>query len=341
MSRVAFYYPEGHEMHYERGHPERPERVESIWRRLNEDGIVSNQNLVASLDIDASILNLVHDQDYLTYLERMCASGSRLDMDTYTTPSSWQLAFNAAGGAASIASAVWSREVDYGFALTRPPGHHATRNRGMGFCLLNNVAYAAQFLITNYGARRLAVLDIDLHHGNGTQDIFWERDDVIYISTHQSPLYPGTGHPDEMGEGKGYKMTMNIPLPPLSGDRAFIQIMDSLILPYLQTTMPEMILISYGYDPHWKDPLGSLLLSANGFAMVVSKIKAFVDEYCNGRLAVILEGGYDLDAGVASTLAIINILLEKDYQDNLGESPVEEGTAWQLVLERLSNLWDL
>jgi acetoin utilization deacetylase AcuC-like enzyme len=157
----------------------------------------------------------------------------------------------------AVASAIWEGKAKRGFALTRPPGHHAMRGQGMGFCLLNNVAIAAEALIKNNNVERLAIVDLDLHHGNGTQEIFWNRSDVFYVSTHQSPFYPGTGRLEDIGSGEGVGWTANFPLPPLSGDEAFLTIMDELILPLLDQKKPQIILVSYGFDSHWLDPLGS------------------------------------------------------------------------------------
>ena len=191
MENLIFFYPEGHEEHAEYGHPERPERVEVIREALKAEGIWGKYGHIGAIEVPEHILNSIHTRNYLEKLEDTCRRGGRLDMDTYTTKASWKLALQAAGGAISVAKSVWRKEAKRGFALTRPPGHHATRNRGMGFCLLNNIAIAAEYLIQEEGAERLAIVDFDLHHGNGTQDIFWDRGDVFYLFMHQYPHYPG------------------------------------------------------------------------------------------------------------------------------------------------------
>jgi acetoin utilization deacetylase AcuC-like enzyme len=212
----------------------------------------------------------------------------------------------------------------------------------MGFCLLNNVALAAQYLIQEEGAQRLAIVDVDLHHGNGTQDIFYHRKDVFYFSTHQYPHYPGTGSLDEMGEGEGVGYTANFPLPPFSGDKAFQVIMEELLLPLLHRYQPEMILVSYGFDPHWRDPLGSLLLSAGGFHNLVKALTAWADEHCEGRIAVFLEGGYDLEAARVCSLAVVAALLNKPWQDDLGSSPTSvEREYWKTMVQQAKQLWNL
>jgi len=213
MNKMVFFYPVGHEAHFEEGHPERPERVETIRLALQNAGIWEAYPKLAPLELSEDIYTAIHSPAYLNLLELTCKRSGHLDMDTYTTPATWELAHQSAGGAAALATCIWEGKATRGFALTRPPGHHAMHGQGMGFCLLNNVALAAEYLIKNYHVERLAIVDLDLHHGNGTQDIFWSRNDVFYISTHQAPFYPGTGHLEEIGEGDGAGWTANFPLP--------------------------------------------------------------------------------------------------------------------------------
>lgn len=341
MHDLVYFYPDGHQAHAELGHPERPERVETIRLALDAVGWWETYPRLSPLPVADALLQGIHDPDYLSILQSACSRGQHLDMDTYTTPGSWQLALNAAGGALAVCSAVWSGEAQRGFALTRPPGHHATAKRGMGFCLLNNVALAAEYLIQVQGAERLTIVDLDLHHGNGTQDIFWQRGDVLYISTHQSPLYPGTGGLEEIGAGDGEGATANIPLPPGSGDTAFSEIMDTLIIPLLDRFAPQMILVSFGFDTHWRDPLGHLQLSAVGYGGLIESLAAWADDHCAGRIVLCLEGGYDLEAAAACSLAVNAALLGGEWQDSLGSSPREEGRSWQPVLQRARKIWDL
>jgi len=185
MNELAIYYPKGHAAHYTPGHPERPERIEAIRNALLSAGLWEESSHLDTITLPHSVLHSIHTPAYLSYLKKACQLGRSLDADTYTTPASWQLALNTAGGAAQIASSVWRRENKCGFALTRPPGHHATPDRGLGFCLLNNIALAAEYLLQVEDAKRLAIVDLDLHHGNGTQEVFWRRPEVVYISTHQ------------------------------------------------------------------------------------------------------------------------------------------------------------
>ncbi len=337
---LCYFYPTGHAAHYERGHPERPERVEVIRSALADAGLWEKYPQLAPLSIADDLIQSIHSSEYMSLLEMTCRRGGYLDPDTYTTPASWMLAHQAAGGAAAIASAVWVGESRRGFALTRPPGHHAMRGQGMGFCLLNNIALAAEYLVKQHKANRIAIIDLDLHHGNGTQDIFWTRNDVLYISTHQSPFYPGTGGIEDIGSGLGEGWTANFPLPPGSGDIAFRTIMDELILPLLDQREPQLILVSYGFDPHWKDPLGQLQLSADGYGNLINSLCQWADAHCDGRIALILEGGYDLEAAKACSLAVTSAMLGKPWDDPY-PCPYKENSVWQVILKRAHSIWNL
>lgn len=341
MQELAIFYPEGHEAHAEFGHPERPERVEVIRNSLENQGVWQESNCLEALDVPLGILENIHSPHYLEQLESNCKVGGRLDMDTYTTHGSWDLALQAAGGAIAVAKSVWCRESLRGFALTRPPGHHATIDRGMGFCLLNNIAIAAEYLLQQEGASQLAIVDLDLHHGNGTQDIFWSREDVLYISTHQYPHYPGSGRLTEIGRDRGEGKTANFPMPPMSGDEAYQAVMDEAILPLITRFQPDMILVSYGFDTHWRDPLGNILLSADGYRTLVRKLVNYVDENCQGKIALFLEGGYDLDAATACTQGVVSALIKKEWHDPLGPSPTAESDTYRSMLDQAKILWKL
>lgn len=338
---LVFFYPEGHQAHYERGHPERPERVERLREAFQEADWWENYPHLEPSPVPAEVLRAVHSPGYLETLQQTCRQGAHLDIDTYTTPASWQLSLNAAGGAIAVASAVWQGQAKRGFALTRPPGHHATIDQGMGFCLLNNIALATEFLIQNENAQSVAIVDLDLHHGNGTQDIFWRRGDVFYMSTHQWPFYPGTGNVDEIGSGSGRGATANFPLPPFSGDQAFNTLMHGLILPLLERFAPQMILVSFGFDAHWRDPLGSLLLSAAAYGGLISSLVDFADAHCDGKIALVLEGGYDLDAAAACGQSAVAALLKRPWKDSLGPAPQPEGTHWMVMERRAHEIWGI
>jgi acetoin utilization deacetylase AcuC-like enzyme len=333
MDNLSLYYPDGHEKHYESGHPERPERVEIIRESLIE--INWWDEFKPPVGYPQSVLRQYIIQPGLTV--SACKQAAIL-VDTYTTCSR-KLALQAASGAASLVSNVWRGMAKRGLALTRPPGHHAMRGQGMGFCLINNIALAAEYLIQMEEANKLAIIDLDLHHGNGTQDIFWSRGDVFYISTHQSPLYPGTGYLADRGAGDGFEKTANFPLPPGSGDVAFITIMDEIIIPLLDRYQPEMLLISYGFDTHWSDPLGQLQLSAEGYRMLIERLTHW--ESPSGRIALILEGGYNLEAACVCTQGVISALLGIDWHDFLGPARYPEENAWKATIKAAKNLWGL
>jgi acetoin utilization deacetylase AcuC-like enzyme len=339
MDSLVLYYPTGHQAHAIPGHPERPERVEVIRDGLEEMNLWDQYPKLEPFEISQAILTGIHDPHYLDVLQKASSVGQMLDPDTYTTRESWQLALNAVGGAAAVAEAVWEGKSQTGFALTRPPGHHATPSRGMGFCLLNNVAIAAEYLIQEKGTSRLTILDLDLHHGNGTQDIFWRRQDVSYISIHQAPFYPGTGLLTEVGgeEGEGY--TLNIPIPIRSGDLAYLTLTEQVIIPFLDAIKPEILFVSYGFDTHWRDPLGSMTLTAGGIWKVFDELRQWAGGNCEGRLAVFLEGGYDLDAGKACGQAVAASLLAQPWEDLLGDPPTPEGDAWRNTLSEVKNIW--
>lgn len=337
---LVFFYPENHVGHAETGHPERPERVETIQSMLVKRGLFEKYPLLEPNELPFEILYTIHDQNYLDRLKKSSQLAQRFDMDTYLTQQSWQLALNAAGGATAVAESVWKGEAKRGFALCRPPGHHATHNQAMGFCLINNIAVAAEYLLQVHGAKRLAIVDIDVHHGNGTQDIFWQRSEVPVFSIHQLPLYPMSGYLQETGEGDGEGYTVNLPLPPFSGDQARITAFDRVVLPILYRYQPEMVLVSYGYDAHWRDPLAQQLTSADNYGQSISKLIDWCDRSCEGRLAVFLEGGYDIEAGKACTMAVTQALLGEPWEDPLGPSPRDEGNTWEEVINQAVGMWD-
>ncbi|MGD2251903.1 MAG: histone deacetylase [Anaerolineales bacterium] len=241
-----------------------------------------------------SAVTEIHSPEYLQALEQAVASGpGYIDYaPTYVTTDSYQSAYQAAGGTLAVLKAVLTGQARSGFALVRPPGHHATANRAMGFCLFNNVAIAARQAQT-LGKQRVMIVDIDVHHGNGTQDIFESDPDVLYLSTHQQGSYPNTGRMDEIGVRKGEGTVVNIPLPAGAGDLAFEQVADRIMLPLGRRFSPDIILMSVGFDSHWRDPLASLQLSCAGYYQLTKRLVALADEVCDGMLLAVLEGGYD------------------------------------------------
>jgi acetoin utilization deacetylase AcuC-like enzyme len=339
MESFVLYYPDDHQLHQFPGHPERPERVEAIKRGLKEIDLWDDVLKLEPHSVPENILTAVHNPDYLKTLEKASAAEEMLDMDTYTTRDSWKLAHNAAGGGLAVAEGVWSGEYLSGFGLTRPPGHHATISRGMGFCLINNIAVAAEYLIREKGAKRISIIDVDLHHGNGTQDIFWQRSDVSFISIHQAPFYPGTGAVTDIGEGDGKGTTLNLPIPSQSGDAAYQVLLEEIVTPFLDGFKPEILLISFGFDTHWRDPLGSLLLSGQAVYDAITYLNKWAKSFCEGRIAVFLEGGYDLEAGRISGQAVASALIGREWVDTIGPAPDKESEAWKTTLDAAKNIW--
>lgn len=336
---IAYFYPEGHSAHSQPNHPERPQRVETIRLALEEAGLWQPGAEVPAESLAADVLAAVHSADMLQAIQQHAAEQRNLDADTFTTRHSWPLAQNAAAGAVAVARAVWRGEAQTGFALSRPPGHHATRTQPMGFCLLNNVALAAQHLLQREGAARLAILDMDVHHGNGTQDIFYDRADVLFCNTQQLPLWPGTGRLEERGTGAGLGFTANLPLPPGSGDAAFDAAYGELFPALLDSFKPEMLLVSFGFDSHWKDPLANLQVSAAGYGRAVASLRNWAQENCEGKIALILEGGYDLEAAAACGQVAAQALLGQPITDGIGLSTDAEGEEWKPVFDKARNLF--
>jgi len=277
-------------------HPENAGRLQAIRRRLDEDGLTGRLVSLEPRPVDDDTVFAAHTQRYVAQLRRTSelSSVAMMGLDTYITPQSYELARLAAGGVVGAVDAVMRGDVDNALAAVRPPGHHATPSQGMGFCLLNNIAIAARYAQREHGLERIVIVDYDVHHGNGTQDILYGDPAVLYISTHQSPLYPGTGGIGETGQGVGTGYTLNIPLPPGVGDAGYSQVFDEIVLPAMQRYTPELILVSVGFDAHWNDPLANMQLTLNGYDRLARSLLAAAGELCEGRIVFVLEGGYNL-----------------------------------------------
>ena len=302
-------------------HPENASRLESILALLEQSGV--KQELVQIPAAPASMDDLlsVHSAAHISQIEATARSGGGwLDGDTVMSPRSHEAALYAAGGLLQAAEAVLNGEVNSAFALVRPPGHHATRRDAMGFCLFNNIAIAARQAVSRHGLSRVFIADFDVHHGNGTQDIFYDDPAVFYLSVHQYPLYPGTGRTAETGAEKGEGTTANLPLPPGCGDEPYLEAFQQVLVPLARRFKPEMILVSSGYDGHWADSISYMQLTVSGFARMISLLKRLADDLCQGRLVLTLEGGYHLQALSYSVKATFDVLLGKtDIDDPLGQ----------------------
>jgi acetoin utilization deacetylase AcuC-like enzyme len=305
-------------------HPERPDRLRASVRRLREVGTWARLDVWEPAPADEATLELIHSRRHVESLrELIAAGGGQLDVDTAASPGSWEAALRAAGGVVEATGRVSAGSLDNAFCLVRPPGHHATPDQAMGFCLFNNVAIAAAWLLSAGKARRIAILDYDVHHGNGTQDAFYDRENVLYISTHQWPLYPGTGHWRETGTEAGEGFTLNVAVPPGTGDEIYAAALATIIEPAVRRYAPDFILVSLGFDAFWGDPLASLQLSLGGaYAPLLRSARDLAAELCGGRCVVALEGGYDLDALAHGTDAACRLLLgEEPLGDPLGPAP--------------------
>lgn len=276
-------------------HPESAARLAAVRHAFREANL-PEPGLAARMATRDDLLR-VHAAPYLDDLERLCAQGgAHPDPDVVVSRGSWRAACMAAGGAIAACEAVWRGKIDRAFCAVRPPGHHAEHELAMGFCLLNNVAIAARWLCVVGGAKRVAILDWDVHHGNGTQQAFYRDPAVLYVSLHQQPLYPGTGHIHERGE---HNNILNLPLPPGAGEAEWLTQLDSKAIPALTAFAPEMLLISCGFDAHAQDPLAQQRLRTESYAEMTRRVLPIA----GGRIVSLLEGGYNLDALGACAVA--------------------------------------
>ncbi len=304
--RVLMRHPSSLE-HETGAHPESPRRIVAIERTLSERDWLG-WDVRLSPAAPRSAIEAVHPAAHVDRIEALAArGGGMIDMDTTVSAGSFQAALHAAGGAIAMVDALLGLDgAAVGASLHRPPGHHATAGRAMGFCLLNNVAIAAQHA-RSAGADRVLVVDWDVHHGNGTNDIFYARDDVLFCSIHQWPLYPGTGRDADAGVGPGEGYTVNLPVPGGSGDAVFVSWLEHVVRPLARTYSPDLVLVSAGYDAHADDPLGGCVVTDAGYAAMAASVRAMAEELAI-PLGIVLEGGYDLGAlarGVVITLGVV------------------------------------
>ena len=306
MSKTAYLYDPLYLQHETGQHPEQSARLNSINRDLEGTGLLAKLEAVAPRQAELEDITRIHDADHAEMVQRACNEGrSYLDADTTISPRSYDAALLSAGAGLTAVDLVVDGKADNVFCAVRPPGHHAERDRAMGFCLFNSAAVAAMHARSKHGAERVAVIDFDVHHGNGTQDIFWDQKDLFYGSTHQMPLYPGTGATGETGVGN----ICNAPLHPGDDGVAFRDAMEVRILPALEKHNPDLIIISAGFDAHQRDPLANLNLVEEDYAWVTRKLMDIADKQCEGRVVSVLEGGYDLMGLSLSVAAHVRALM--------------------------------
>jgi acetoin utilization deacetylase AcuC-like enzyme len=342
--RVGFVYDPIYLKHDTGQHPENAQRLLAVMRYLERTG--PWQRLVPIKPFAAGVddLALVHDRQYISYIREVAEKGGgRLDPDTVMSADSYEAARYAAGGAISATDAVIGGQLESAFALVRPPGHHATAGRAMGFCLFNNIAIAARHALKEHNLERIAIIDFDVHHGNGTQEAFYSEPRVLYVSTHQSDFFPGTGGIEEAGDGAAEGTNVNIPLPAGCGDSEYTRVFEEVIVPLVRRFEPQLVMVSAGYDGHWADGLAMMQLSITGFARIAGIIKDMADQMCDGRMVFCLEGGYNLTVLSASVRATFEVLLgSKDVEDKLGQLPFEvRPPDITSLIERVKKIHDL
>jgi len=287
-------------------HPENPDRLKQIYSMLktidNSDIVYISPRMATHEEIA-----LNHDGFYIESIASTKGKEKRLDPDTVTSPKSYEASCMAVGGVLELADKLVAGEIDTGFALVRPPGHHAERNKAMGFCIFNNIAVCARYLEKKYNFTRILIVDFDLHHGNGTQHSFYRDSKILYFSTHEYPYYPGTGWYEEVGEDEGKGYTVNVPLSHGMGDPDYSYIFKEILVPVADLYKPEIVLVSAGFDTHHNDPLGGMKVTENGFAEMAGILLDISKKHCNGKTLFVLEGGYDLKG---LTNAVKHVIME-------------------------------
>jgi acetoin utilization deacetylase AcuC-like enzyme len=332
MSRaVAFQHPSS--LDHDTGpHPERPARITAIVEALDaRDWVGFERHDSPAAELDA--IHAVHPPAHTAAIERAASSGRPLDADTAVSPGSWPAALHAAGGAVAVVDELLSAGAAIGASLHRPPGHHAETARAMGFCLLNSVAIAARHARHGHGVERVMVLDWDVHHGNGTSEIFYEDPSVLFCSIHESPLYPGSGAASELGSGAGEGLNVNLPVPAGSGDAVFRSLVEHVAAPLARAYEPQLILVSAGFDAHADDPLASCVVTEHGFAAMAATVRDVARDL-DVPVGIVLEGGYALDALGRSVVATLEAAA--------GDEPSEQAEEHPLALrarERLARYW--
>jgi acetoin utilization deacetylase AcuC-like enzyme len=307
MLRTGIVVDARYQDHYTgRNHPERPARIGTLLKVVEEYQRSGIQRL-APRAATPEELALIHDPAHIGLVAATAKKEHfAFDADTPASGQSYSTALLATGGLLTLLETIMTHEVDNGFALVRPPGHHAERNRAMGFCLFNSVAVGAQYLREKFGLRRVLIMDWDVHHGNGTQQSFYDDPGVLYVSTHQYPYYPGTGAAEEAGRGQGEGYTVNLPIPAGWGDPEYQELFQEVIDPICRQFDPEFVLISAGFDAHRRDPLGGMEVTEDGFGAMARVLLRIARDHAQDRCAAILEGGYDLEGLQQSVLRVLD-----------------------------------
>ncbi len=319
-------------------HPEQPTRLRAVRDALTENPIPGMRWGVPQPARRDSI-ERIHTAAHIDRIESLRGQSAALDVDTVVSPGSVEAAYLGTGAAIDAVTAVVNSDAQRAFALVRPPGHHAEADRAMGFCLFNNIAVAAAHARERLGCERILIVDWDVHHGNGTQQAFYGDPNVLFFSTHQHPLYPGTGASEELGTGDGAGYTVNVPLPPGFGDADYAAIFRQILAPIADSFAPDLVLVSAGFDAHRDDPIGSMEVTDAGFASLCALVRDIADRHANGRLALILEGGYDAPALASSVGACIEVLAGSTPQQPDGEGDARADEILNLIRAVHANAW--
>ncbi|MBN1516529.1 histone deacetylase [Candidatus Sumerlaeota bacterium] len=311
--KTAFmYHPIFMEHIVGEGFPESPDRIPAILGHLRECGLMEQMECPEVIPADERLLHLTHEHYYIRRVALGCM-GAKPFIDTPDcplSPKTYEAALYAVGACTGAVDAVMEGKICNAFCCVRPPGHHARYNQAMGFCYFNNIAIAARYAHTKYELKKILIVDWDVHHGNATQEMFYDDGDIWYFSAHQAPFFPGTGAADERGEGKGLGATINVPLPAGSGDKEMIQAFKDHLLPAAQKLKPNFVFLSVGYDNHIEDPLGNMVMTANGYYQLARIVRGIAAEYANNRLVAVLEGGYNQLATAESVEATLRAMME-------------------------------
>ncbi|MGI8551608.1 MAG: histone deacetylase family protein [Dehalococcoidia bacterium] len=340
MRTIAFAYDPIHVEHDPGEHPENAARLEAVIERLEGHAALQHLQQLGYRAASIDELLLVHSRRHIDRIHDLdVAGGAGIDLDTIVVPGTYEAALHSAGAVLAGVDAVIEGRAAAAYCLVRPPGHHATPERAMGFCFFNNVALAARYAQRRHGIGRVAIVDIDVHHGNGTQDIFWDDPTVLYQSLHEYPFYPGSGDWRELGGSAAAGLTVNVPLPVGSGDAEYGRAFDLLLLPLLARFHPELLLVSAGYDAHLNDPLADMALSTEGYRAIFERLRWLADTVCRGRILAALEGGYHREALAASVEASVDVLLADEMPAPTSASPAHPRV--EQYLEELRHLHKL
>ncbi len=311
------------------GHPEHAGRIRAVWQELDQAGLSARMTRLEPFPAAEELIEAVHSRDYLSTLrqiDRLTQPVMHLNPDTYINPNGYTTARLSAGGVVRAVEEVLSRRADNALAAVRPPGHHAMPGYSMGFCILGNVPIAARYAQREHDVERILIVDFDVHHGNGTEAMFYDDPSILFISTHQFPFYPGTGAIKDTGVDAGRGYTINVPLSAGHGDHNYAAIFEQVVWPAAERFQPELILVSAGFDAHWTDPLAGMRLSLTGYAHLTRELIGIAAQFCGGKIVFVMEGGYNLVALSHGMRNIAHALLgDPDVSDPLG--PPRDGRA--------------